>query len=174
MQGSEDEQNIKSPFSPRFVRSRMERIALFALVRMRASPVAGHTADGGGHFAFTVFIILVEAKIFFVDPCGHPEHVTGGVLFRFVIAGKIEMTGGAVFAGCMAKAAFNSKGCLPGVHHLVQVIMADILWQNFQVSFWFVILWADGRHSYNHEDDQRTKHSYFLIMQHKEEFGPSI
>ena len=145
---------------------------LFGFAGMGTSPVTGITGDGRDHCPLIIFVVLVEAKIFLVDFCSHLEHMTGGGLLRFVIAGKIQVTGGAVFGGGMTKIAFDAQRRIPAVHYLVQVIMADIFWQYFQVPFfWFVILGTDRGHADHHQGKKGKNNSKFLVMQHKRILG---
>ena len=91
---------------------------------MWAAPVAGHTGDGRDHLSF---IVLVEFKVFLVDPGCHREHMTGDILFRFCVTGEVQAMRGAVGGLRVAKITMNAKRGLPGIHDLIQIIMADIL-----------------------------------------------
>ena len=96
---------------------------LFYFIRMRASPVTGHTADRGDS---CTFIIFIKAKIFFIDLTRHSKHMAGDILFRFGIAGKIQAMGIAIGRRCMTKTTFDTQGSFPTVHYFLQIVMADI------------------------------------------------
>jgi len=105
---------------------------------MRAAPVTGLAANSRYHFTLVVF---VEAKVFFIDFSRHGIHMAGHVFFRFGVAGKVQVVVRAVGIWGMTKITFNAQGGLPAIHRAVQLVMADILWQNLQIFFWrFVIL----------------------------------
>ena len=115
---------------------------------MRAAPVTGDTADGRNDGAL---VILIKTEILLVDLRGHPEHITRGVLFRFGITGIIQFLRRAVGRG-MTEITMYSKRIRPGMHGLLEVIMADVLWQYFQVPFWRLIVRGTCR---GHPDDQK-------------------
>jgi hypothetical protein len=100
---------------------------LFGFIGMRVAPVTGHTGDGRDR----ALVILVEFEIFLVDFACHDEHSTGHILFRFGIAGEVKMMVRAVGGRCVTKIAMYPQGGLPGIHDLVQIVMADILWKYF-------------------------------------------
>ena len=119
-------------------------LELFAgLARVRTSVMAGHTSDGGDGFPL---VILVEGKIFFVDLAGHLVHMTGDILFRLGIAGEIQPVRSTVGRRRMAKTAFHSKGILPFIHHFLQLLVRDVLFQDLEIVFrWFgIVLGTEG------------------------------
>ena len=97
---------------------------------MRASPVAGLATDSCHHG----LVILVEAKVFFIDFSRHGIHVAGHTFFWFGVTGEVQVVRGAVGGWGMTKTAFNAKGRLKGLHGTVQGIVADIPWQYLQIS----------------------------------------
>src|SRR5580704_10291744 len=115
---------------------------------MRAAPVTGDTADGRNDGAL---VILIKTEILLVDLRGHPEHMTGDILLRFGITGEIQFLRRAVGGG-VTEITMYSERIRPGMHGLLQVIMTDILWQNFQVPFWRLIVRRTGR---GHPNDQQ-------------------
>ena len=126
--------------------------------------MAGHATDGGNRLSL---LILVEGKIFLIDLAGHLVHMTGDVLLRLRIAGEIQPVGGAVGRRGVTEITFYAKRGLPAVHYLVQVIMADVLGQHFEIVLGFRILpGADGGHSDDHKAKQRGDDGDFLVMQH--------
>ena len=108
--------------------------------------MTGHATDDGYRCPFIVF---GEAEIFLVDlPC-HFVHMTGDVLFRFGVTGKIKMVRGAVRGWGMAEITMYTQRILPAVHDLIQVFMADILREDLEV-LWAVIRRIDCGHSNDH------------------------
>ena len=118
---------------------------------MRAAPVARDAGDDGDR---RTFIILSEAKIFLVDPTGHLVHMTGDILFRFGVAGEIQVMRSAVGGWGVAEITFYTQGGLPAVHDLIQVVMADILWQHLEI-LWAIFLRAGGGHADDHQTQER-------------------
>ena len=96
------------------------------LFRMSAAAVAGDT--GNGRDDLTLFV-LIKAKILFIDLRRHLKHMAGDVFFRFGVAGEIEVMGGGV--GCVAEITFYAQGGLPVIHDLIQVLMTDVLREDF-------------------------------------------
>ena len=108
--------------------------------------MTGHAGDHGNGCAF---VVLGKTEIFLVDlPC-HFVHMTGDVLFRFGVTGKIQMVGGAVRGWGMTEITVHTQRRLPAVHDLVQVFMTDILGEDLEI-LESVIRGIDGGHS----DDQ--------------------
>ena len=99
---------------------------------MGAAVVTGHAGDGLDQGAICIFI---HGEKFLVDPGGHFVHVAGNILFRFCVAGEIEVVVRAVGGRRMAKVAFDAQGVLKSIHRLVQVIVADIFRKYFEISF---------------------------------------
>lgn len=134
---------------------------------MRTAPVAGHAGDRGDHRALLIF---VHAEIFFIDLAGHAEHMTGDILFGFVIAGEIQVMGGAVLGKGMAEITFNAQGGLPVIHDLVQLFVADILGEDLQIALRVPVRRGQMRtgsgHSDHHECEERGGDSKLFVMQH--------
>ena len=135
---------------------------------MCAAAMAGHTGDGWDHRAFVVFI---EAEIFFIDLARHAEHVPCDVLFGFCIAGEIQVMRGAVCGGCVAEVATNAQGGLPLVHDVVEVLIADVLWQDLEISFVRLFVGkgcagAGGGHPNDHESGECQSYSELFVLQH--------
>ena len=125
--------------------------------------MAGYAADGRYGVPF---VILIEAKIFFVDLSSHTHHVPGNILFRFFIAGKIQVVGGTVLRSDMAEITFYTEGCFEATHHLIEIFVADVLGQDLEIPFWFLIQRFGSGHAYYHESDKRQDNSNFFVMQH--------
>ena len=133
--------------------------------------MAGDAADRGNDGAF---VVLIEAKIFFVDLTGHLEHIAGNIFFRLGIAGKIQTMGSAVGGGSMTKSTFYTERSLPAIHHLFQVVVADVLWQYFQISFGLIVLGTRRGHPGYHQGKETDYNCNFFVMQHIGDFGPPI
>lgn len=125
--------------------------------------MAGYAGYGGYYGAF---IVLIEAEIFLVDLCRHTEHAAGHILFRFFITGEVEVFGSAVFGAGMTKVTVDAQGCFPSIHYLIQVIVADIFGQYFQVSFRLVFRRAGCGHADHHKTDKDQCNANFFVMQH--------
>jgi hypothetical protein len=134
---------------------------------MWIAPMAGHAADGGDDRAFVIFI---EAKIFLVDLTGHLVHMTGDILLRFGIAGEIEMMRGAVGRWRVAKAALHPQRRFPAVHDLIEIFVADVLWQDLQI-LRSRFRWTGGGHSDDRQGRNRDEDCNFLVMKHMGNFG---
>jgi hypothetical protein len=159
---------LEAPFykkkRPRFIP--MLFYWIFYFIGMWAAPVARHA---GNRSDCCAFIILIEAKIFFVDFSGHPEHMTGDILFRFGVTGKIKVMRGAVSGSGVTKVTMNAQCGFPTIHDLIQIVMADILWQHLQVSLIRLIIIpgsADRGHRGCHQDYQGGYNCEFLITSH--------
>ena len=134
---------------------------------MRIAPMAGHAGDGREHVAL---IVLVEAKEFLVDPTGHLVHMAGDVLFRLGVAGEIQMMGRAVCGRRMTETAFYTQCCFPAIHDLIQIFVADVLWQDLQI-LRPLFRWAGGGHSDDRQGRNRDEDCNFLVMKHMGNFG---
>ena len=134
---------------------------------MRAAAVTSHTMDGRDHDALIVFI---KAKIFFVDPAGHLEHVPGDVFFRLGIAGEIQLVG-AVLGGSMTETAFHTQRISPTPHDMMKTIVAYIPGQDLQVSFWLILLRAACGHADDHHRKKGGDDGDLFVMKHRVEFG---
>jgi hypothetical protein len=141
---------------------------ILLLFRMRAAAVAGHTGNGRG--AISLFV-LFKVKILFIDLRCHLEHLAGDVLFGLCIAGEIEVMGGAVGGGSVAKITFHAQRGLPVVHDLVQVLITDVLWEDLQVFELFLCLGffcghrTGGGHTKDHKSHERQGNSEFFTVQ---------
>ena len=138
---------------------------------MRVAAMAGDTAERGDDIAFVVFI---EVEIFFVDPAGHPVHAAGHVLLRFGVARKIQPVRGAVRGRSMTEATFHAERLCPAVHHFFQVVVADILWQHFEVVLGLFVLRAEGGKTREHEGKQANGDDDLFAMKHIRNFDPLI
>ena len=135
---------------------------------MRAAVVAGHAGDR--RYQHTVSI-LVHSKKFLVDPGGHLVHVAGNILFRFGVAGEIEVMAGAIGGRRVAEAAFDAQGILKCVHRLIQVIVADVFRKHFEISFGrLVVGGAHGGDTDQRQGRQDGDNCNFLGMQHMGKF----
>ena len=113
--------------------------------------MTGHTRDDGNGCAF---VVLGKTEIFFVDlPC-HFVHMTGDVLLRFGVAGKIQMVRAAVRRRGVTEITVYTQRRLPAVHDLVQVFMTDILRKDLEV-LRSVIRRGGGGHSDDHQSKKR-------------------
>lgn len=128
-----------------------ERSVRLFCFRVRVASMAGYATDRGDRIAF---VILIEAKIFFVDFSGHAHHVPGDILFGLFVAGKIGMMGSRILRGCVAEIAFYAESRLEFVHNLSQVFTADVFWQDLEISLRLVVEWLCGGHAYRHKCDQ--------------------
>jgi len=128
--------------------------------------MTGHAADGRHNNALFVFI---KAEIFFVDLRRHLEHMAGDLFLRLGIAGKIQSVGSAVLGRSMTEITFYSQSGFPVVHDLVEVFMADVLWQDLQIPFWPVVIPGTKRrtgcgHSNDHQGRQREYNCKLFTM----------
>lgn len=135
--------------------------------------MAGDAGNCGNAIPLIVFI---EAEIFLIDLSGHLVHMAGDILFRFRIAGEIQVVRSAVGGGGMTEIAFYAEGGLPGIHRLLQVVMADIFWQYFEIVFgrFGIILWADGSHTDDHQAKKGANNSEFFVRKHDSRFDALI
>lgn len=136
---------------------------------MRVPAMAGDTTDGRDGIAFVVFF---EGEIFLVYFRGHLVHMTGDVLFRFGIAGEIEVVRGTVSRGGVTEITFHAKGILPLIHYFLQLLVGDILFQYLEIVFGFrIILGTESGHAENDEAKQGGENGNFLEVKHGGIFG---
>ena len=133
---------------------------------MRIAPMTGHTGNGRNNYTFVVF---VEAKIFFVDLTGHLVHMTGNILFRFGIAGKIEMMIRAVRRRRMTKITLYSQCSFPTIHDLIQIFVTDILRQDLQI-LWPFLRRTGCSHPGKSQSKDANNHGEFFVMVHTGSF----
>lgn len=131
---------------------------------MGTSMMASHTRDGGLDGAL---VILVEAEIFLIDLRRHFEHMAGNIFFGFCIAAEIQVMRGGICRRGMAKVAFHAQCGFPAVHDLVQVIMADVLGEDLEISLGLVSQGTGGGHAYDHQGGQRQCNNELFTVQHK-------
>ncbi len=135
---------------------------------MRIAAMTGHA----GNSRDLPLLIFIEMKVFFIDLGCHLKHLTGDVLFGFGVAGKIQVMRSAVGGGSMTEITFYTQGGLPAVHDLVQVLVADVLGQDFQVFEFSLsqrlvssnIRGTGGRHAEDRKSGQRQGNSQFFTM----------
>ena len=119
---------------------------------MRAAPVTGHAGNSGYHGAF---VVLIEAEKFFIDLAGHFVHAAGNVLLRLGIAGEIQPVRSAVGGRGMAETTFYAQRGLPFIHGFLQIVVADIFGQYFEIHLWLLIVQRpDGGHPDDHKGDK--------------------
>ena len=122
---------------------------------MGAAVVAGHAGD---RLYQVAVCILIHSEKFLVDPANHLVHMAGNILFRFRIAGEVQVMVGTVGRRRMAEVAFDAKGFLKCIHRLSQVIMADVFWKYFEISFGrLVIGGAHGGDADCRQDSDRRR-----------------
>jgi hypothetical protein len=161
--------NIEGGHSAAFARYYF--VILFGLSRMGAAVVTGHASHGRDHIAL---IVLVHLEIFFVDLVGHGEHMAGYILFRFCVAGKVEVMRGAIGGRCVAEVASDAQGIFPGVHNLAEFFVADVFWEDFEISFRrLVVGGAHGGYADGRQDEEGGNDCEFFVMQHIADFGPT-
>jgi hypothetical protein len=143
--------------------------SIFDLIGMGAAVVTGHTGD---RLYYIALIIFVHAKKFFVDPDYHFVHVAGDSLLRFRVAGKVEVVVAGVGVGGMAEIAFDAQRGLECIHCLIQIVVADVFWKDFEVPLrWFVVCGTHGGHSDYHQGGEDGDNCEFFVMQHVGNFG---
>ena len=131
---------------------------------MRTAMVTSHTGHRRDGIAF---VVLVEAKILFIDLRRHLEHMAGDVFFRFGIAAKIQVVRAAVRGRSMTKITFHAQRGFPTVHDLVQVFMTDVFGKDLEISFWLIVRGTGGCHTDGHQDSQRQCDPKFFTVKHK-------
>ena len=130
---------------------------------MRAPVMTGHTSDR----RYGTLVVLVEMEEFFIDLLAHLVHVTGDILFRFGVAGEVEVMRGAVGGRRVTEVAMDAKRLFPRIHRFVEIVMTDILWQHFQISLWrFVIGRTHGGHPDDGKGSKYGNNGEFFVMQH--------
>jgi len=138
---------------------------------MGAAVVAGHAGD---RLYQRTVSILVHSEKFLVDPGSHLVHATGDILFRFGVAGEIEVMIAGVGVRRVAEVAFDTQGILKSIHRLVQVIMADVFGKYFEISLGrLVIGGAHGGDTDCRQDRKDGNNCEFPGMHHKGKFGHS-
>lgn len=75
---------------------------------------------------------MIRIKECFVEVIGHLNHFPGPYFFRHRITCKIKVLFPVDYRPCgMAKGTFHSQGCFKMIHHGIQLLISNVLWQHF-------------------------------------------